>query len=75
MQTDNTTPTYWTGTIKQFDDFGYPIIDKFIDGKTFRGPWAIMTPHAHDQWGRGLGTGKGQLYEKQEDGRWLKTQG
>lgn len=70
-----TTPKYWHGTIEPNDDFGLPITDKFIDGATVYGSWAIMTPKSHRANGRGLGTGKGQEYTKQSDGRWLKTGG
>lgn len=51
------------------------IKSKFIDGATTMGPWGNMCPACHKRLGRGLGTGKGQQYEKQADGRWLKTGG
>lgn len=62
---------YWVGSPPPNDDFGNPIGLAFIDGKTRRGPWAIMTPTSHRMLGIGLGPGKGQRYEKQEDGRWM----
>ncbi len=66
---------YWIGEVPPEDDFGHPITDCFVDGKTNKGPWALMAyPHTHSALGIGLGTGRGQLYEKQEDGRWLKIQ-
>jgi hypothetical protein len=49
--------------------------DTFIDGATSRGPWYLMHPACHDLFGRGLGTGLGQQYAKQADGRWLKVGG
>jgi len=52
-----------------------PIKDKFVDGATVYGPWAIMLPETHAEYGKGLGIGRGQLYEKQADGRWLKMEG
>lgn len=70
--------TYWTGLVGPKDDFGDTITDVFYDAPTrFTRQWAIMTPgnwkmrrlHAL------LGTGKGQKYVKQSDGRWLKTEG
>jgi hypothetical protein len=68
--------TYWIGDVPAQDDFGVPIKDEFIDGKTWMGPWAIMTI---DSWRRcsygQLGLGWGQRYKKQEDGRWLKVEG
>lgn len=67
---------YWTGSIRQKDDFGLSVGDTFIDGKTIHGPWAIMTPSSWRSHGVGrLGTGYGQKYKKQSDGRWLKIEG
>jgi hypothetical protein len=67
---------YWMGdNINQKDDFGRPITDEFIDGKTRLGPWAIMSPTTHRIQGMGLGMGRGQRYRKQEDGRWIKVEG
>lgn len=67
-------PVYWCGEIGPHDDMGNPIGDTFIDGATGRG-WAIMSPSTHRMYGRGLGTGLGQKYERQADGRWLKVEG
>lgn len=39
-----------------------PITNKFIDGRTSLGPWAIMCSMCHDRYGVGLGLGKGQEY-------------
>ena len=47
----------------------------FIDGKAENGWWVMMDPTCHRKWGTGLGTGKGQRYEQQTDGRWLKVEG
>jgi hypothetical protein len=69
-------PIYWTGVIGDFDDFGDMIFNEFIDGKTNKGPWAIMTPTTFDVYGVGkLGTGYGQRYRKQGNGKWLKVEG
>jgi len=40
-----------------------PIEDQFVDGATVMGPWAIMCSGCHFQYGRGTGTGKGQVYD------------
>ena len=40
-----------------------------------RGSWAVMNPISHAIFGLGLGLGAGQLYEKQQDGSWLKVEG
>ncbi len=66
---------YWQGVVKQADDFNKTIIACFIDGKTIQGPWAIMSPASHEAYGVGLGLGRGQRYEVQTDGRWLKVEG
>lgn len=67
---------YWLGAIPSEDDFGLPITDEFIDGITHYGSWALMTPRMWHINGYGkLGTGYGQRYKKQEDGRFLKVEG
>jgi hypothetical protein len=67
---------YWVGAVGEFDDFGCRISDEFIDGKTIMGPWANMSPVSWRQNGIGrLGTGYGQRYKKQPDGKWLKVEG
>jgi hypothetical protein len=48
---------------------------EFVDGRTQMGPWANMCITCHRRHGVGLGTGKGQRYTRQADGRWLKTGG
>ena len=72
-------PRYWFGKVKRADDFGDPIGFEFVDGRTRHGPWAIMTPAS---WARegitrdgSMGTGIGQRYRLQPDGRWLKVEG
>jgi hypothetical protein len=64
---------YFLGEVGLKDSFGDTITDTFIDGKTVRGPWAIMTPMHHGMYGVGLGVGKGQKYELTSNGRWLKV--
>ena len=49
--------------------------EQFIDGATRGGPWAIMCDKCHKGHGAGLGTGRGQKFVKQDDGRWLKVEG
>lgn len=72
-------PKYWFGRVREHDDFGVPIVDIFYDAKTNRGPWAIMAPASFEKHritrDGSLGPGLGQRYERQPDGRWLKTGG
>ena len=69
-------PKYWMGGVPTKDDFNYTIHEFFVDGKTVMGGrWGIMSPAAHAIYGMGTGTGRGQMYQKQPDGRWLKIAG
>lgn len=73
---DVTKPHYWMGPPPTNCDVSKkPIVDVFIDGATTLGAWGFLLPEVHARVGRGLGTGRGQKYEKQADGRWLKTEG
>lgn len=69
---------YWLSRVNATDDFGDPVTDVIIDGKTCFGPWGLMTPKS---WARysgtsgKLGLGMGQKYKKQSDGKWLKVEG
>jgi hypothetical protein len=47
----------------------------FIDGRTKYGQWANMCVSCYLRIGVGLGVGRGQLYEKQDNGNWIKTRG
>jgi hypothetical protein len=67
---------YWLSPLGDRDDFGQKYKNTMIDGKTIMGPWANMTLESFRKYGTGrLGTGFGQRYAKQEDGRWLKVEG
>lgn len=70
--------SYWMGTPPDKCDTCATKIDKvFYDAKTQYGPWGFMCPSCQ-KLGPGLdklGTGLGQEYTKQEDGRWKKTAG
>jgi hypothetical protein len=71
------TNSYWLSPVGEKDDFGQPIGDVIYDAKTRMGPWALMSQRSWVNYAFSplLGTGYGQRYEKQEDGRWLKTAG
>ena len=51
-----------------------PITNVFVDGKTDFGCWANMCLSCHLEHGFGLGTGRGQAYEK-VNGEFLKMGG
>ena len=77
---DNLAPVYWLSPVPALDDFGNAVHDEFVDGATkgragAPGPWAIMSPSAYKAVGVGLGTGRGQRYRRQSDGRWKKVEG
>lgn len=52
-----------------------PITNAFVDGKTILGPWANMCIPCSKSYGLGLGTGVGQLYQKQQNGEFVKVAG
>jgi hypothetical protein len=68
---------YWVSPVGATDDFGYPVKDEIIDAPTVEGPWALMTPESwkDNRMYHKLGTGFGQRYKKQSDGKWLKVEG
>jgi hypothetical protein len=62
------------------DSCGTKITDSFIDGQMkSTGPtnyiWAYMCKECHKEYGIGLGSGKGQQFEKDDDGKFLKVSG
>lgn len=68
---------YWLSPLGGFDDFGQPYKGEMFDAKTKFGPWACMT---RESWLENraspiLGTGYGQYYVEQENGKWLKMEG
>lgn len=72
-----TIPVYWKGSDPVHCDLCQrPLGNSFIDGAVKpQGSWAILDLKCHRIHGVGLGTGKGQLFQRQADGRWLKTEG
>ena len=66
---------YWLSAVNNCEICGTPHTDKMVDGATKMGPWALMCLSCHGSIGRGLGTGLGQMYQKQPDRRWLKIKG
>lgn len=74
---ENNMATYWLSKPPaECDTCSTPITTVFYDADTGRG-WACMCPSCQTL-GPGLGRvgpGRGQKYEKQADGKWLKTEG
>jgi hypothetical protein len=69
------TAKYYSGAPELCDTCSKPLVKLMYDAKTVMGPWGNICSMCFKQYGTGLGTGKGQKYEKQDDGRWLKTGG
>lgn len=65
----------WMGSKPKCDFCGEPEPIVFVDGKTVYGPWAIMCMCCYSNKGVGLGPGKGQRYERSEDGTYPKVEG
>jgi hypothetical protein len=65
---------FWVGEVKTTDDYGRLIGERFVDGRTEHGFWAIMSMTSYDLHGVGLGEGKGQMYRKTDDG-WRMQEG
>ena len=66
---------YWASAVSNCDLCGKPIDKHMVDGGTRSGQWGLMCVPCHNKHGLGLGTGHGQMYDKQTDGRWLKVTG
>ena len=67
--------TIWTGDRPRCQFCGHKLI-AFIDGKTRRGPWAIMCPQCFLREGIGVGPGQGQAYlMNMETGQYEKVMG
>ena len=76
FQPEMTLPEAYQGTPPtNCDACARPITRAFIDGATRIGPWGNLCPVCHDMYGRGLGTGKGQKYERADDGKFYKVAG
>jgi hypothetical protein len=69
-------PIYWHGeSPDRCIVCRQPFRNSFIDGATRAGRWGLLDLACHRVHGLGLGVGKGQLFRRQPDGRWLKTEG
>ena len=68
-------PVFWTGPLTDCDIDHRPFVAVMYDAKTKSGPWGNLCDRCFEAHGVGLGTGLGQRYERQDDGRWLRTAG
>lgn len=72
---------YWMGDVPTECDLtksalhAHDGMDEFVDGRTVMGSWANMCLRCYKLYGVGFGTGRGQHYKKQGDGRWMKIAG
>lgn len=67
--------TYFTPTPERCDVCGDALRSVMYDARTTFGPWGNLCSVCFAKVGVGLGTGLGQRYERQTDGRFLKTDG
>jgi hypothetical protein len=66
----------WTGEIPSCQLCKKPSTDVFVDGKTSPlGQWAYMCVNCHKDHGLGFGLGRGQKYQRQNDGSFVKVEG
>ena len=71
-----TRKVFWLGMVPNDCQLtSRPIEDQFVDGRAPNGMWAIMHPDTFKELGQVPGTGFGQLYQRQSDGRWMKIAG
>jgi len=72
-------PVYWCGPApERCDSCRLAVRDRFFDARTVKGPWGILCWPCHENPAIGLGKlgpGFGQQYDRQPDGRFLKTAG
>lgn len=65
---------YWSGPAPVVcDHCDRPISGAFIDGRTKFGLWASLCNGCHQEVGIGVGPAKGQRFERQANGAWLKV--
>lgn len=70
----NTQPRYWCGDVTPCNICNQPAQSVMYDAATRRG-WGWLCPRCFRGEGCRLGTGVGQQYTKQDDGKYLKTGG
>lgn len=72
------TNKYWQGSAPlqcDMDQAHTSTRETFVDGATKFGPWGIMCIPCFERFGLGLGTGKGQKYQRQANGSFFKVEG
>jgi hypothetical protein len=69
-------PVYWISEPPAVCELcGQKIKETFADARTVQGPWGSLDLKCLRIHGVGVGKGKGQVYRRQDDGRWLKVEG
>jgi hypothetical protein len=67
---------YWLSPVTNCDICSKPLTNEMCDIKTKLGPWGLLCMPCVGKHTTGkLGTGFGQRYEKQDDGRYLRGEG
>ena len=65
---------YWMGKIEKCQICNHPFGNTMYDANLRHVSWANVCEPCFNKFGQGLGTGKGQKYERQEDGRWYNNE-
>lgn len=69
-------PAYWVGVITHCNLCEGALGSVMYDAREkWSGRWGNFCHSCFQAVGSGLGTGKGQKYAKQADGKWLKVEG
>ncbi len=66
---------FWCGPIDKCQLTGDELGDTMYDARLPSGQWGNIGQRAFEENGCRLGTGLGQKYKRQEDGRWLLVEG
>ncbi len=65
---------YWYGSDPtNCENCKNPLTITFVDGATALGGWMKLCDRCHNALGYGLGVGKGQRYQRMDNGKWLKV--
>lgn len=68
-------PVYWCGEVDVCDVCGRKFLGTMYDASVPGVAWGNLCQRCFDDYGCSLGIGRGQRYDVQLDGRWLKVGG